>query len=73
MRSLLGVMPARATAVRMEAQAWGVHAFSPGVSECSTSTSTLSSASAPTMTQYAAVFGIAATFLLAVLMLVGVV
>jgi|SwirhirootsSR3_FD_contig_31_14496874_length_271_multi_1_in_0_out_0_1 hypothetical protein len=31
------------------------------------------SASAPTMTQYAAVFGIAATFLLAVLMLVGVV
>ena len=31
------------------------------------------SASAPTMTQYAAVLGIAATFLLAVLMLVGVV
>jgi hypothetical protein len=31
------------------------------------------SASAPTMTQYAAVFGIAASFLLAVLLLVGVV
>lgn len=66
-------MPAPATGVRMEAQGMGGPCLLTGGLCMLSKHLDAVSASAPTMRQYAAVFGIAATFLLAVLMLVGVV